>query len=99
MVVDGGGSLGAALAGDVIAQLAIGNGWSGLVMNAAVRDVERLRTMDLGIKALGSNPMKSTKQRTGEVDVPVHFGGVTFTPAEMLYADDDGVLLSAVPLV
>jgi regulator of ribonuclease activity A len=99
MVVDGGGSLHAALVGDLIAQLAIDNGWSGLVMNAAIRDVERLATMPLGIKALGSNPMKSTKQRTGEVGVPVHFGDMTFTPGEMLYADDDGVLVSAVPLV
>jgi len=99
MVVDGGGSLRTALVGDVIAQLAIDNGWSGLVMNAVIRDVERLRTMDIGVKALGSNPMKSAKRRTGEIDVPVEFGGVTFTPGEMLYADDDGVLVSVVPLV
>ena len=99
LVVDGGGSLRTALVGDLIAQLAIDNGWSGLVINGAVRDVERLRAMPLGLKALGSNPMKSAKNRIGRIDVPVEFGGVRFTPGAMLYCDDDGVLVSDEPLI
>ncbi|GAA2143875.1 ribonuclease E activity regulator RraA [Actinomadura napierensis] len=94
LVVDGGGSLDAALMGDMIAALAAGNGWAGVIINGAVRDTAVLGTIDLGIKALGSNPRKSTKNGDGERDVPVTFGGVTFHPGATLYSDDDGTLVT-----
>src|SRR5699024_12470404 len=93
LVVDGGGSLRSALMGDMIAEAAVTNGWSGVVINGAVRDTAALRGLDLGVKALGSNPRKSLKDGTGEQDVPVEFGGVTFTPGRMLWADEDGILV------
>ncbi|UBU16325.1 ribonuclease E activity regulator RraA [Nonomuraea gerenzanensis] len=94
LVVDGGGSLHTALMGDLIAGLAVSNGWAGVVINGAVRDVAALRELDLGIKALGSNPRKSGKQGTGERDVPVTFGAVTFHPGAELFSDDDGILVT-----
>ncbi|NJP97661.1 ribonuclease E activity regulator RraA [Nonomuraea sp. FMUSA5-5] len=94
LVVDGGGSLHTALMGDVIAGMAAGNGWAGVVINGAVRDVTALRELDLGVKALGSNPRKSGKSGTGERDVPVSFGGVTFHPGAELFSDDDGILVT-----
>ena len=45
------------------------------------------------MKALGTNPRKSTKDGGGELDVPLDFGGVTFRPGAHLYADEDGVLV------
>jgi regulator of ribonuclease activity A len=93
LVVDGAGSLHTALVGDLIAGLAQANGWAGLVVHGAVRDVEALGGLDLGIKALGSNPRKSAKLGAGEVDVPVRFGGTTFRPGEHLYSDEDGVVV------
>jgi regulator of ribonuclease activity A len=98
LVVDGGGSLRAALVGDVMAGLGVANGWAGLVLFGVVRDVGPLAALPIGIKALGSNPMRSAKHGIGKVDVPVSFGGVLFTPGEMLYSDDDGILVSATPL-
>jgi regulator of ribonuclease activity A len=99
LVVDGGGSLHTALMGDLIAGLAVENGWSGAIINGAVRDVAALRTMELGIKALGSNPRKSTKTGAGELDVPVEFGGVTFTPGDEVFSDDDGIVVMRTPPV
>jgi regulator of ribonuclease activity A len=93
LVVDGGGSLHTALVGDLIAGLAQDNGWAGLVVNGVVRDTEALAGLDLGIKALGSNPRKSAKLAAGQVDVAVSFGGVTFRPGEHLYSDEDGVVV------
>lgn len=93
LVVDGAGSLHTALVGDVIAELAAGNGWAGLIVYGAVRDAAALRTLDIGIKALGTNPRKSTKTGAGEHDVPVEFGGVRFDPGEIVYSDDDGVVV------
>jgi len=98
LVVDGGGSLGSALMGDVIAAMAVRQGWSGVVINGAVRDVAALRTMDLGIKALGSNPRKSRKEAAGEGGVPVGFGGVVFHPDHWLYSDEDGIVVATRPL-
>ena len=63
LVVDGGGSLGSALIGDLIAGIAAANGWVGFVLNAGVRDVAVLRHMPIGIKALGSVPRRSAKAR------------------------------------
>jgi regulator of ribonuclease activity A len=93
LVVDGGGSLGAALMGDMIGALAVENGWAGVVINGAVRDVVALAALELGVKALGSNPRKSRKTGAGEVDVPISFGGVTFTPGVRLLSDDDGIVV------
>ena len=93
LVVDGGGSARVALVGDNIASLALGNGWAGLVLNACVRDSATLRTLEIGVKALGTHPKPSAKDGDGEVDVPVTFGGVTFTPGARLVSDDDGVVV------
>lgn len=93
LVIDGGGSARVALLGDNIAGVAVGNGWAGLVIHGCVRDVTALGELDLGINALGSNPRPSGKHGGGELDVPVTFGGVTFTPGAMLYVDDDGMVV------
>jgi regulator of ribonuclease activity A len=93
LVVDGGGSLRVALLGDAVAGTARDNGWAGLVIHGCVRDVAALADIDLGIKALRACPRPSKKEGAGDLDVPVTFGGVTFTPGAMLYCDDDGVVV------
>ncbi|OFJ53999.1 ribonuclease E activity regulator RraA [Mycolicibacterium grossiae] len=93
LVIDGDGSLHTALVGDLIAGLGRDNGWAGIVVHGAVRDAAALRTLDIGIKALGTNPNKSTKTGEGDRDVAVTFGGVTFRPGEVLYADEDGIVV------
>lgn len=93
LVIDGDGSLHAALVGDLIAGLGVQNGWAGLIINGAVRDAATLRTLDIGVKALGTNPRKSTKTGAGQRDIPVGFGGVVFTPGDIAYSDDDGIVV------
>ena len=95
LVIDGAGSLHTALVGDLIAELAHSNGWAGLVIHGAVRDAAALRDINLGIKALGTNPRKSSKTGAGERDVTVSFGGVTFEPGDIAYSDDDGIVVVA----
>ena len=95
LVIDGDGSLHSALVGDLIAGLGVENGWAGLIINGAVRDVATLRTLELGIKALGTNPRKSTKTGDGQRDVAVEFGGVVFVPGDIAYSDDDGIVVVA----
>jgi regulator of ribonuclease activity A len=95
LVIDGDGSLHTALVGDLIAELARSNGWAGLIINGAVRDAAALRGIDIGIKALGTNPRKSAKTGDGERDVEVSLGGVSFVPGEIAYSDDDGIVVVA----
>lgn len=95
LVIDGGASVHTALVGDVIAELGRTNGWSGLIINGAVRDAVTLRTLGIGIKALGTNPRKSAKTGAGERDIVVSFGGVDFVPGELAFSDDDGIVVVA----
>ena len=94
LVIDGGGSLHTALVGDVIAALGRSNGWSGLIVHGAVRDASTLRTLDIGIKALGTNPRKSAKSGAGERDVVISIGGVDFVPGDVAFSDDDGIVVT-----
>jgi regulator of ribonuclease activity A len=98
LVVDGGGSLRCAMMGGNLAEIGAKNGWSGVLMNGCVRDVKDLGATAIGVKALAAHPVKSGKKGEGSRDVVVTFGGVTFRPGEMLYADEDGVIVSARPL-
>lgn len=98
LVVDGGASVRKSLLGDMLAELAVGNGWSGLLINGGVRDVEALAALPLGVKALAATPMKTEKRGLGEVGVPVNFAGVDFIPGHWLYADANGVIMSATEL-
>ncbi|WP_299295401.1 ribonuclease E activity regulator RraA [uncultured Tateyamaria sp.] len=99
LVVDGGGSTRIAILGDILADLAIKNGWAGLVMNAAIRDSAEINAMNTLVFALATSPVKSAKLGWGEVGVEVSFGGVTFAPGDWVYGDADGVLHSTKKLV
>jgi regulator of ribonuclease activity A len=99
IVVDGGGSLRRALLGDMLAEKAAQSGWAGLVINGAVRDVEEIAEIDLGVKALGCCPIKTQKLGVGQRDIPLHIGGVGVSPGQYIYADNNGVIVSDVPLI
>ncbi len=99
IVVDGGGSLRRALLGDMLAEKAAQNGWAGLVINGVVRDVDEIAEIDLGVKALGCCPIKTEKLGVGQRDIPLHVGGVKILPGQYIYADNNGVIVSDVPLL
>lgn len=99
LVVDGGGSMRCAMVGDQLALLGVKNNWAGIVVYGCIRDSGPIAGMDIGVFALGTHPMKSVKKGAGDADIPVTFGGVTFTPGEYIYADEDGVIVSATALL
>ncbi len=94
LLVDGGGSLRRALIDGELAELATTNNWEGLVIYGCVREVDALEELDLGVQALASFPVGADGEGTGEADVAVNFGGVTFLPEDFLYADETGIVLS-----
>jgi len=98
LVVDGSGSLGVAMLGDQVAQIACDNDWAGFVINGAIRDSEAVSEIAIGVKALAAVPNRSRKENEGKTDIAVHFAGATFHPGHWLYADPDGILVSPEPL-
>lgn len=95
IVVDGGGSLRRALLGDMLAEQAASNGWAGLVINGAVRDVDEIGVTAIGVQALGRCALKTEKLGMGQRDVPIAFGGVSIAPGDYIYADNNAVIVSS----
>ena len=95
MVIDGGGSLRSALVGDGIAEWVRDHGWAGMIIYGCVRDTVALAKVDLGVMAIGVNPVTPGKRRVGARDVAVTFGDVRFVPGEYVYCDEDGVVVAA----
>ncbi|GAA1343138.1 ribonuclease E activity regulator RraA [Arthrobacter roseus] len=93
LVIDGDGSHRTALMGDMIAESAVQNGWSGVIIHGLIRDRVEVAKLSLGVKALGSNPRKSAKTGAGEADIEVSIDGVVFRPGAMVFADEDGILV------
>ena len=71
LLVDGGGSVRRALLDAELARLAVQNEWEGIVIYGAVRQVDDLEEMDLGIQALAAIPVAAAAEQQ---DQPV--GGV-----------------------
>ena len=94
LIVDGEGSENCALLGDLLAQMGKDNGWSGIVINGFVRDIEILRGIEIGVMALGSCPRKSDKKNQGMRNLNIEIDDVMIKPGYWCYADENGVLIS-----
>eukprot|EP00879_Flechtneria_rotunda_P027479 GHRR01029440.1.p1 GENE.GHRR01029440.1~~GHRR01029440.1.p1 ORF type:complete len:145 (+),score=24.67 GHRR01029440.1:610-1044(+) len=96
LIVDGGDSDRCALVGDALADLAVKNNWKGIVVNGLIRDSEAISKMAVGVKALGTHPLKSDKAAAdqGQQQVDVVISGCKISPGDWIYADWDGVVVS-----
>ena len=93
-MVDANGISTVALLGDMIAKAGVKNNWSGVVINGYVRDIDILSTLDIGVQALGTMPIRGEKKNQGQLGIDITFGGVTFSRGNYIYADNNGLLLS-----
>jgi regulator of ribonuclease activity A len=94
LVVDGGGSLRCSLFGGNLAVAAAENGWAGVVVHGAVRDVDEIDAQPIGVRALAAFPRRSERGlHSGQAGIPVLFAGVIFREGEWLLADRDGVVI------
>jgi len=99
LVVDGAGSLRRALLGGNLGAAAARNGWAGVVIDGCVRDVGELAPLNVGIRALASTPLPTDKRQQGLRDLSIQVQGVAVNPGDWLYADADGIVVSATRLV
>jgi regulator of ribonuclease activity A len=98
LVVDGGASLRRALLGGNLGAAAARNGWAGVLIDGCVRDVAELAVCQTGIRALAAMPLPTEKRNEGQRDVAVQIQGVWVRPGDWLYADEDGIVVSATAL-
>lgn len=82
--------------GDILTTMANLKGIAGTVINGHARDLEYVRKLDYPLFTRGVY-MVSAKNRTGvrALNVPVDFDGVTVTPVDWIFGDENGVLVIA----
>ena len=93
MIIDGNGSKKCALLGDNLAKKATDNGWSGFIIYGCIRDSEIISTINIGIKALDTMPLKSEKKNIGEFGKDLRFANVLFKEGYYAYSDQDGIII------
>ena len=98
LVVDAGGSDRCALVGGNLGALVEKNGWSGIVLNGCVRDVQELSELSVPVWAISSHPRRGSKHGAGEQQLPVDIAGGLVLPGDWCYADDDGIIVARQPL-
>lgn len=94
LVVDAGASRRVAVLGDRMARIGLDNGWAGVLIHGAVRDVDILGELDFCVFALGAVPCRGGKAGTGEIGVELSLAGTPIRPGDFIAMDADGVVVS-----
>jgi 4-hydroxy-4-methyl-2-oxoglutarate aldolase len=82
-----------ALLGELLAVQAQRRGVAAVLVDAAVRDVEDLRTLGLPVWARYVRVAGADKAEPGEIDIPVRVGGAVIRPGDLVVLDTDGVVV------
>jgi RraA family protein len=93
IVVEGQGDMSNALIGELMVLWAIKRQLGGLIIDGAIRDVNRLRTVDIPVYAAGVTPAGPYKEGPGEINFPIMCGGVVVNPGDIIVGDADGVVV------
>lgn len=93
LVVDTRGSR-RAVAGELFANEAQRKGLAGIIVDGAVRDSERIRTLPLPVYSRSILPMAGTTQKIFETQVTIQCGGIEVNPGDVIFGDDDGIVVT-----
>ncbi len=93
LVIDGKGDRTCALMGSIMINACRKLGLAGVVIDAAVRDVEELRELGFPVYSVGANPKGPTKFGPGRINWPISCGGEAINPGDLIVGDADGVVV------
>ncbi|HEX7977197.1 MAG TPA: 4-carboxy-4-hydroxy-2-oxoadipate aldolase/oxaloacetate decarboxylase [Gemmatimonadaceae bacterium] len=82
-----------ALVGDLLATQAKNRGAAGMLVGAAIRDVESLRTLGLPIWSRFIRARGAVRANAGELNAPVQLGGATIHTGDYVLMDADGAVV------
>lgn len=88
-----------AVVGENLMKFAQQNSYSGIVINGYIRDTFQIKDIPVALFALGTCSRKSIPVTSGERGIALSFGGVEFKQGDYLYADTDGVIVTAEKIV
>jgi 4-hydroxy-4-methyl-2-oxoglutarate aldolase len=94
LVIDTRGSQ-RAVAGELFSKEAQRKGLAGLVVDGAVRDIAKIRAFGIPVYSRAVFPASGTTRRIFATQVPVQCGGVTVNPGDVLFGDDDGIVVAS----
>lgn len=94
LIAAAGGSVHSALWGELLSTASRNSGCVGAIVDGAARDVAKMRAMQYPVFARATSVYDSLhRQRVIDLDVPVEIGGVRFAPGDLVFADEDGVVV------
>ncbi len=88
-----------AVVGENLMKFAQQNNYAGIIVNGYIRDTFQIKDIPVVLYALGTCPRKSIPVTAGERAVDLSFGHVKFRNGDYLYADTDGVIVTATKIV
>lgn len=92
LVTTNGGSR--AVFGELLATEAKRRRIAGIACDGLCRDLRGLREIGLPVYARGTSPRSGTARSRGPLGAEIEFGGVTVAPGDIVFGDDDGLLIA-----
>lgn len=92
IVVDAGGILSHAIAGEIMMKMAMKKNIAGFVIDGAIRDVEAIKEANFPVFAKGIIHRGPSKDGPGEINVPIHIAGMDVNPGDIIIGDEDGLV-------
>lgn len=84
-----------AVAGELLVAEARRKRLAGVVIDGACRDTRKIATMNFPVYALSTTPVSGTARLVFDSQVPVECAGVRVTPGEIVFGDDDGLIVAS----
>ena len=91
VVVSSGGNTTSAVFGELMCHTAVAARLGGIVVDGAIRDVERITALGFPAYSRTVSPGACDKDGPGEINVPISCGGTVVCPGDIVVGDDDGV--------